>query len=138
MELLWSLSGFTYLHHSEQPLAHSSVSCYQRLYSPASNKVHSCTSSLSATCSSMFRQWTGEPSGLASSPGLQQFKFRSKQLQLTTSRRYWVRLNRPLKRSYNFSLFNLEEGTLYFSVFLTLGYDINSLAVTSATAGFWS
>lgn len=47
--------GFTYLHHPDQPLAHSSVSSYQRLYSPASNKVHSCTSSLSATFSSRYR-----------------------------------------------------------------------------------
>lgn len=36
--------GFTYLRHTEQPLAHSSVSSYQRLYSPASNKVHTRTS----------------------------------------------------------------------------------------------
>lgn len=49
------LFGFTYLHHPDQPLAHSSVSSYQRLYSPASNKVHSCTSSLSATFSSRYR-----------------------------------------------------------------------------------
>lgn len=43
------LFRFTYLYHPDQPLAHSSVSSYQRLYSPASNKVHSCTGSLLAT-----------------------------------------------------------------------------------------
>lgn len=78
---------FTYLLHPEQPLAHSSVSSYQRLYSPASNKVHTRTRSLSATIAAAGTGWwTGEPDSLARSQEYHRFKFSSKQQKLTNMR----------------------------------------------------
>lgn len=66
--------GFTYLHHPEQPLAHSSVSSYQRLYSPASNKVHTRTSSLSATIAAAGTGWDRGAQQLGQTTGIPAFQ----------------------------------------------------------------
>lgn len=58
---------FTYLRHLEQPLAHSSVSCYQRLYSPASNT--SSRTYVPPLGSGYGPAWTAEPGRLAGLAG---------------------------------------------------------------------
>lgn len=124
--------GFTYLHHPEQPLAHSSVSSYQRLYSPASNKVHSCTSSLSATLAAGTGWWTGEHNSLASSQE-QHVKFSSNQLKLTNiDLQTYKSLNLPWYLFY-------ITGLLIFKIILFLHYKQKRIrALKYCTEGqFW-
>lgn len=110
--------GFTYLHHPEQPLAHSSVSSYQRLYSPASNKVHTRTSSLSATIAAAGTGWDRGARQLGQTTGIPAFQI---QQQAAKAHKY---MRSEIKSIQNLiSIYTSDFNTPTYSFYITTNHE---------------